>query len=50
MHAQLVLFEGISGSGKSALSEYAATHLGTHGFTTQWLSEADLLRNAFAHF
>ena len=49
MHAQLVLFEGISGSGKSALSEYVATHLGTHGCTTQWLSEADLLRKAFAH-
>jgi hypothetical protein len=50
MPSRLVLFEGISGSGKSALSEHAATQLGRHSLTTQWLSEAALLGDAFAHF
>jgi adenosyl cobinamide kinase/adenosyl cobinamide phosphate guanylyltransferase len=50
MQTRLVLFEGISGSGKSALSEHAATHLRIHGLTTQWVSEAALLRDHFAQF
>jgi hypothetical protein len=50
MPSRLVLFEGISGSGKSALSEHAATQLHRHDLTTHWLSEPALLGNAFAHF
>jgi len=50
MPARLVLFEGISGSGKSALSEHAATHLGMQGLMTQWLSESALLGDTFAPF
>jgi hypothetical protein len=50
MPARLVLFEGISGSGKSALSEHAATHLGMQSLTTQCLSESALLGDTFAPF
>jgi hypothetical protein len=50
MHTRLILFEGISGAGKSALSEYAATHLRMHGLTTHCLSETALLRDHFAPF
>ena len=48
MHTRLVLVEGISGAGKSALSEFAATHLRLHGLTTHCLSETTLLRDHFA--
>ena len=49
MQTKLIMVEGVTFSGKSTLSEFAALQLGLNGYPAQWVPEGAMLRRFFTH-
>ena len=49
MQTQLIMLEGVSFTGKSTLSEFAAEQLNLNGSPAQWISEGMMLQRYFPH-